>query len=51
MVLHAKKVPTIFFLQQVNKFILGENFSVVKTASFNQVLIRKKGGLRICHWL
>jgi len=42
--LHAKKVPTVFFLLQVNKFIWEDFFSVVKTACFNQVLMQKKGG-------
>ena len=46
--LHAKKVPSIFFLQQVIKFIFEEKNFSVKTAGSNKILIQKKGGSRIC---
>jgi hypothetical protein len=46
--LHAKKVPAIFFLQQVIKFIFRKNIFPIKTAIFKQVRIQKKGGHRVC---
>jgi aspartate/tyrosine/aromatic aminotransferase len=46
--LHAKKVPSIFFLQQVMKFIFQKNIYQIKTARFKQVQTQGKGGRRIC---
>jgi hypothetical protein len=40
--LYAKKVPAIFFLQQVIKNFFRKNIFPIKTAGFKQVRIQKK---------